>query len=69
MALSTSRPLRCGIMRSSRTRADVGLALEHVERLAAVVRERDAKRALLELHLDDAADVRLVVGDEHVDTA
>ena len=46
--------------------ADVGLALEDLERLAAVVRERDAKRALLELHLDDAADVRFVIGDEHV---
>ena len=32
----------------------------------AVVGERDAERALLELHLDDAADVRLVIGDEHV---
>ena len=42
------------------------LALERVERLAAVVGERDAERALLELHLDDAPDVRLVVGDEHV---
>ena len=46
--------------------ADVGLALEHLERLAAVVGERDAKRALLELHLDDAADVRFVIGDENV---
>ncbi len=44
------------------------LALEHLQRFAAVVGERDAKRALLELHLDDAPDVRLVVGDEHVDT-
>ena len=42
------------------------LAPQHVERLASVVRERDAERALLELHLDDAADVRLVVGDEDV---
>ena len=45
---------------------DVGLALEHLERFASVIRERDAKRSLLELHLDDAADVRLVIGDEHV---
>ena len=45
---------------------DVGLALEDFERFTTVVSERDAKRALLELHLDDAADVRFVIGNEHV---
>ena len=45
---------------------DVRLALQRLERLATVVRERDAKRALLELHLDDATDMRLVVCDEHM---
>ena len=37
------------------------------DRLAAVVRECDVERALLELHLDDAADVRLIIGHQHVD--
>ena len=45
---------------------DVGFAFEHLERFATVVGKRDAKRALLELHLDDAADVRFVIGDEHM---
>src|ERR1051325_1227049 len=44
----------------------VSLVLEHVQRLASVVRKRDVKRTLLELHLDDAAAVRLVVRDEHM---
>ena len=46
--------------------ADVRLAPQHLERLAAVVGERHPERALLELHLDDASDVRLVIGDERV---
>jgi len=45
---------------------DVGLVLERVHRFASVVDERDAKRPLLELHLDDATDVWFIVGDEHV---
>ena len=45
---------------------DVRLALQQVDRFLTVVRERDAKRPLLELHLDDAADVRLIIGDQHV---
>ncbi len=38
----------------------------HGQRLGAVVDERDRERPLLELGLDDPADVRLVVGDEHM---
>lgn len=45
---------------------DVRFSLQRLERFAAVVRESDVKRPLLELHLDDATDMRLVVGDEHV---
>jgi len=45
---------------------DVVLALQGFERFAAVIRESDVKRPLLELHFDDATDVRLVVCDEHV---
>jgi hypothetical protein len=45
---------------------DVGLALERVHRFASVIDESDMKWALLELHLDDAADVRFVIGDEHM---
>jgi hypothetical protein len=45
---------------------DVVLAIEHVDRLTAVEGQRDAKRPLLELHLDDAADVGLVIGHQHM---
>src|SRR5688500_5704452 len=45
--------------------ADVGLPGQHVERFATVVRQGDPERTLLELHLDDATDVRLIIGDEH----
>lgn len=45
---------------------DVSLALQGLERFAAVICQRDVKRALLELHFDDATNMRLVVCDEHV---
>jgi hypothetical protein len=45
---------------------DIRLPPQNLERLAAVVGQRHAKRSLLELHLDDAADMWFVVGDEHV---
>jgi len=45
---------------------DVRFALQSFERFSAVIRQCDAKRALLEFHFDDATDMRLVVGDEHV---
>ena len=44
----------------------IGFMLEDLKRLAPVVGERYAKRALLELHLDDAADVWFVIGNERV---
>ena len=46
--------------------ADVGFMLQRVHRFAPVINERDAKGALLELHLDDATDVWFIVSDEHV---
>ena len=55
----------CGIMRSSITR-QMSVATERLEGFASVVRQSNAEGPLLELHLDDAADVRFVVGDEHV---
>src|SRR5688500_11677336 len=42
------------------------LAIERPECLDAIERERAAVRPLRELHLDDAARVRLVVDNEHV---
>jgi hypothetical protein len=45
---------------------DVGFALEGLERFTTVVCKRDAKRALLELHFDDAANMRFVIGNQHV---
>src|SRR5688500_18359142 len=45
---------------------EVRLAIERLECLDAIERERDPERPLLELHLDDAAHVRLVVDNEHV---
>jgi pyruvate dehydrogenase E2 component (dihydrolipoamide acetyltransferase) len=45
---------------------DVVLAMQGVHRLPAIEGERDAKRPLLELHLDDATDVRFVIGHEHM---
>src|SRR4051812_20984686 len=42
------------------------VAVDEVQSFLAVVRETDPKWTLLELHLDDAADVRLVIGDEHM---
>ena len=45
---------------------DVVLAPEHLERLTTVVDEGDPEGPLLELHLDDASDVRLVIGDERM---
>lgn len=45
---------------------NIRLALQRLERFSAVVRQGDAKRPLLEFHFDDATDMRLVVGDEHV---
>ena len=45
---------------------NVAFSLQGLERFAAVVRQCDAKRPLLEFHFDDAPDMRLVVCDEHV---
>jgi hypothetical protein len=64
MAVRTSRPLRCGIEVEHHEARSV--SRPSVSRASSVVRQSNAKRPLLELHLDDAADVRFVVGDEHV---
>jgi hypothetical protein len=45
---------------------DVGLTPQDLECLTPVVRERDSERALLQLHLDDAADMRLIIRDQSV---
>ena len=42
------------------------MSCQRVHGLAPVVRERDPKGALLEFHLDDAANVGLVVSDKDV---
>jgi hypothetical protein len=42
---------------------DLLAVVDYVERLLAVVSERYPKWSLLELHLDDAANVGLIIGD------
>ena len=44
----------------------VHFAIQRLERLDAVIRERDPEWALLELHLDDAANVRLIIDHQDV---
>ena len=44
----------------------VDFAIECLERLDTVEGERHPERSLLELHLDDAADMWLVVDDQDV---
>ncbi len=44
-----------------------GSRSKHLERLAAIIRERHPEWALLQLHLDDPPDVRLIVRDQGVD--
>src|SRR5689334_11288567 len=41
-------------------------ARKRLERLTPIVRKRDAKGALLELHFDDAPNVGFVVGNQHM---
>ncbi len=45
---------------------DVLVIIDEIERLLSVVREADFERTLLELHLDDATDVRLIIRDQDV---
>jgi len=40
--------------------------IDEIERLLSIVRDTDFERTLLELHLDDATDVRLIIGDQDV---
>src|SRR3954454_17283110 len=45
---------------------DTGITSQNVERFAPIISERHPEWALLQLHLDDAADVWLIIGDEDV---
>ncbi len=45
---------------------DVLVVVDEIERLLPVVRDADSIRTLLELHLDDATDVRLIIRDQDV---
>jgi hypothetical protein len=47
--------------------SDISFPTQDLQRLTPVVGECYAEGALLELHLDDAADVRLVIRDEGMD--
>ena len=62
----TSSPLKWGIIEVEEHNLDVRLAPEDLERLAPIVREAHPKGSLLQLHLDDTPDVRLVVGDQRM---